>query len=190
MGAARADDVPSRRRAMRILDDGMREVFSLYDRLPPRARTTAGLGGGEWSPKDLLGHLESWQGYALEALDAWEEGHGPAIDAVIWSTSTTELNREAVQRKAARRAADQRRRAEATHDRLMARLEAFGDARWRRPGTARGRTAAGARLGDLLGGPGGPFRHAEAHLRQLRPFVAEHAATEGADRRAAVRRRR
>jgi hypothetical protein len=190
MGAARADDVPSRRRAMRILDDGMREVFSLYDRLPPRARTTAGLGGGEWSPKDLLGHLESWQGYALEALDAWEEGHGPAIDAVIWSTSTTELNREAVQRKAARRAADQRRRAEATHDRLMARLEAFGDARWRRPGTARGRTAAGARLGDLLGGPGGPFRHAEAHLRQLRPFVAEHAAREGADRRAAVRRRR
>ena len=190
MGAARADEVPSRRRAMRILDDGMQEVFTLYDRLPVRARTTAGLGGGEWSPKDLLGHLESWQEYALEALDAWQEGHGPAIDAVIWSTSTTVLNHEAVAGKSARRAADQRRRAEATHHRLMGRLEAFGDARWRRPGTARGRTAAGARLGDLLGGPAGPFRHAEAHLRQLRPFVEEHAGTQAAEPGEAVRRRR
>jgi hypothetical protein len=190
MVAARADEVPSRRRAMRILDDGMQEVFTLYDRLPPRARTTAGLGGGEWSPKDLLGHLESWQEYALEALDAWQEGHGPAIDAVIWSTSTTALNRDAVARKASRRAADQRRRAHATHERLMARLDAFGDRRWRQPGTARGRTAAGARLGDLLGGSSGPFRHAEAHLRQLRPFVEEHAVTEAADPGGAVRRRR
>ena len=166
---------------MRILDDGMREVFTLYDRLPPRGRTTPGLGGGEWSPKDLLGHLESWQEYALEALDAWQEGHGPVIDAVIWSTSTTVLNGDAVARKAARRAADQRRRAEATHDRLMARLEGFGDARWHRPGTPRGRTAAGARLGGMLGGPAGHFRHAEAHLRQLRPLVEEHARAMAAD---------
>jgi hypothetical protein len=189
MGAARTEETPSRRRAMRMLDDGMREVFALYDRLPARARTTPGLGGGEWSPKDLLGHLESWQEYALEALDAWQEGHGPAIDAVIWSTSTTVLNRDAVARKSARRAADQRRRAEATHDRLMARLEEF-DARWRRPGTSRGRTAAGARLGDLLGGPAGPFRHAEAHLRQLRPFVEEHARTRSAGSTDAPRRPR
>lgn len=173
MGGDDAGAVPSRRRAIRIVDEGMREVFDLYDRLPPRARTGARLGGGEWSPKDLLGHLESWQEYALEALDAWEEGHGPAIDAVIWSTSTSALNREAVERKSPRRAADQRRRAQATHERLLARLEAFGDARWQRPGTPRGRTPAGARLGNLLGGPSGPFRHADAHLRQLRAVVAE-----------------
>jgi hypothetical protein len=165
---------PSRRRAIRILDEGMREVFAIFDALPPRARTTPGLGGGDWSPKDLLGHLESWEGYALEALDAWEEGHGPAIDAVIWSTSTSALNREAVAEKASRRASDQRRRSAATHERLLERLEAFGDARWRRPGTARGRTPAGIRLGDLLGGPPGPFRHAEAHLVQLRAFGEEH----------------
>ena len=163
----------TRRRAIRIVDDGMREVFGLYDRLPPRARTAPGLGGGEWSPKDLLGHLESWQEYALEALDAWEEGHGPAIDAVIWSTSTSALNRDAVVRKSPRRAADQRRRAEMTHDRLIGRLEAMGDARWQRPGTPRGRTPAGMRLGNLLGGPGGPFRHADAHLPQLRSLAEE-----------------
>ena len=172
-GSGRERAVPTRRRAIRILREGMAEVFSLYDRLPPRARTIAGLGGGEWSPKDLLGHLESWQEHALAALDAWEAGHGPAIDAVIWSTSTSTLNRDAVRAKSSRRAADQRRRAEATHEQLVARLEALGDARWKRPGTPRGRTAAGERLGNLLGGPGGAFRHAEAHLPQLRTFVEE-----------------
>ena len=158
-----------------ILDAGMRETFALYDRLPARARTAPGLGGGEWSPKDLLGHLESWQGYAIEAIDAWDEDHGPAIDAVIWSTSTSALNRDAVASKARRGAAAQRRAAEATHERLLARLDGFGDARWRRPGTSRGRTPAGKRLGDLLGGGPGPFRHAEAHLPQLRAFVEERA---------------
>lgn len=153
----------------------MRETFALYDRLRPRARSTAGLGGGEWSPKDLLGHLESWQEYAIEAIDAWAEDHGPAIDEVIWSTSTSSLNRDAVARKASRGAVAQRRAAEATHDTLLARLDGMGDARWRRPGTSRGRTAAGKRLGDLLGGPPGPFRHAEAHLPQLRAFVEERA---------------
>jgi hypothetical protein len=159
----------------------MREVFALYDRLPPRARTHERLGGGEWSPKDLLGHLESWQEYALETLDAWEEGHGPAIDSVIWSTSTSTLNRDAVERKASRGAAEQRRRAEATHERLLARLDAFGDARWRRPGTPRGRTPAGTRLGNTLGGSGGPFRHAEAHLPQLRALVGERRQGSGSD---------
>jgi hypothetical protein len=175
---------------MGIIDDGMREVFALYDRLTPRARTTPGLGGGDWSPKDLLGHLESWQEYALEALDAWGEGHGPSIDAVIWSTSTSALNRDAVTRKAHRRAQDQRRRAEATHERLMARLEAFGDARWRRPGTRRGRTPAGARLGNLLGGPPGPFRHADAHLTQLRLFVEEHTRSTSARPSGVLKERR
>jgi hypothetical protein len=175
MGREEAERAPSRRRAIRIVDDGMREVFALYDGLPPRARTRPGLGGGDWSPKDLLGHLESWQEYALEALDAWDEDHGPAIDTVIWSTSTSALNRDAVARKASRRPADQRRRTEATHERLLTRLEAFGDTRWKRPGTSRGRTPAGARLGDLLGGPPGAFRHADAHLTQLRAFAEERA---------------
>ena len=59
MGRDETDQVPSRRRAIRIVDEGMRETFALYDRLLPRDRTTTGLGGGDWSPKDLLGHLEA-----------------------------------------------------------------------------------------------------------------------------------
>jgi hypothetical protein len=170
-----AERLPSRRRAIGSVDEGRRDARARQDGLPLRARTRPGPGGGDWSPNDLLGHLESWQEYALEALDAWDEDHGPAIDKVIWSTSTSALNRDAVARKAARRPADQRRRAETTNERLLARLEAFGDTRWKRPGTSRGRTPAGNRLGDLLGGPPGPFRHADAHLRQLRAFAEGRA---------------
>jgi hypothetical protein len=32
----------------------------------------------------------------------------------------------------------------------------------------------GERLGGLLGGPAGPFRHAEAHLKDLEAFVERH----------------
>jgi hypothetical protein len=32
----------------------------------------------------------------------------------------------------------------------------------------------GERLGGLLGGPAGPFRHAEAHLQDLEAFVERH----------------
>jgi hypothetical protein len=85
------------------------------------------------------------------------------------------LNRDAVSRKARRSAPAQRRAAEATHELLLAKLDGLGDARWRRPGTSRGRTPAGRRLGDLLGGTPGPFLHAEAHLPQLRAFVEARA---------------
>jgi hypothetical protein len=164
----------TRRAAIRILQQGRAAIDELIDRLPPRTLTKSGLGGGEWSPKDLLGHLESWEEFSLEALDAWDDDRAPAIDAVIWSTSTSAVNRDAVARKASRSAPAMRRHAEATHDGLIARLEAMSDARWRQPGTPRGRKSVGERLGSLLGGPPGPFRHAEAHLKDLRAFVELH----------------
>ena len=168
------DDTPSRRRAIRILDDGRAAVNDLLDRLPTRALSRPGLGGGDWSPKDLVGHLESWEEYAIEALDAWAAGRGVPIDREVWSRGTSTVNVEAVARKASRSAAEMRRRAERTHAELIRRVEAMTDARWRAPGTPRARTPAGARLGGILGGPSGDFRHAEAHLKDLRAFVDEH----------------
>jgi Mycothiol maleylpyruvate isomerase N-terminal domain len=172
-----SDALPSRRQALRILEQGHGSVGELLDRLPRSAMTTPGLGGGEWSPKDLIGHLESWQEYALQALDAWDEGHGPAIDGELWSTSTSKVNQAAVVRKAGRSLSEMRRHADRTYASLAARIEAMSDRRWRQPGTPRGRKAVGERLGSYLGGPAGPFRHAEAHLPQLRLFVERHADT-------------
>ena len=95
-----ADDLTSRRRAIRILEDGHAAVNALLDRLPPRALSRPGLGGGDWSPKDLVGHLESWEEYAIEALDAWAVGKGVPIDEELWSKGTSKVNVEAVARKA------------------------------------------------------------------------------------------
>jgi len=169
-----ADDLTSRRRAIRILQDGHAAVNELLDRLPPSALSRPGLGGGDWSPKDLVGHLESWEQYAIDAIDAWAEGKGVPIDGELWSKGTTKVNVEAVARKARLPAAEMRRRAERTHAELIARLEAMTDARWPAPGTARGRKPVGARLGGILGGPKGDFRHAEAHFKDLRAFLDEH----------------
>ena len=168
------DKGPTRKAAIRLLQQGHDEVGQLLDRLPKRAFISGGLGGGEWSPKDLVGHLESWEEYSLEALDAWEAGHGPEIDKVFRSESTATVNREAVERKASRSGPEMRRHVEATHRTLIVRLEAMTDQRWRKPGTRRGRKSVGERLGGLLGGPAGPFRHAEAHLKDLEAFVERH----------------
>lgn len=169
-----ADVLVSRRRAIGILEEGHATVNELLDRLPPRALSRPGLGGGDWSPKDLVGHLESWEEYAIEALDAWAEGRGVPIDRELWSKGTTAVNVEAVARKASRSAAEMRRRAERTHAELIRRLASMTDARWTSPGTPRARKPVGARLGGILGGSTGDFRHAEAHLKDLRAFVAEH----------------
>jgi hypothetical protein len=169
-----SDDTTTRRRAIRILEDGHSAVGELLDSLPARALSRPGLGGGTWSPKDLVGHLESWEEYAIEALDAWDQGMGVPIDRELWSKGTSVVNAEAVARKASRSAARMLRHAERTHSELIRRLEATSDARWRAPGTPRARRPVGARLGSILGGPTGDFMHAEAHLKDLRAFVAEH----------------
>jgi DinB superfamily len=166
---------PTRRRAIAILQEGHAAVMELYERLPARARTRPGLGGGAWSPKDLIGHLETWEAFALQALDAWAEGHGPAFERELWTVGTSRINGAEVERKRSRSAPQMVRRAEATHAELLGRLGAIGDAAWRRPGSPRGRKPMGERLGGILGGPAGPFRHAEAHLGDLRAFAEASA---------------
>ena len=171
---ADAKEAPTRAQALRILQEGRRSVNGLIDQLSRRALTMPGLGGGDWSPKDLIGHLAAWEDRAVQAMRAWEAGHGPSFERELWSKATSVINRESVERNARLSMPEIRRRAEATHEELVRRMGAMSDHRWRRPGTPRGRKAVGERLGGILGGPGGPFRHAEAHLKDLRAFVDVH----------------
>jgi hypothetical protein len=165
--------VPTRRQAIAILDRGDATVHALIAELPRRALTRPGLGGGAWSPKDLVSHLATWEGFAIDAFEAWDEGHGPAFEKALWSRGTAAVNREAHERKAVLSAPEAFRRAEATHRDLIARIEGVSDTQWRRPATPRARKPMGERIGGILGGPKGGFRHADAHLKDLRAFVAE-----------------
>ncbi|MGH2637183.1 MAG: DinB family protein [Actinomycetota bacterium] len=164
---------PTRREAVRILERGRAKSLDLVERLSRPDLTRTGIGGGEWSPKDLLGHLASWEEYALDALAAWERGERAPIDDLQFSVSTSRINRQNVEQKSSWPVARVRREGLRTHTELLAAIQAMTDARWRRPATDRGRRALGARLGAILGGPAGPFRHDESHHSSLRSFVDE-----------------
>lgn len=166
------EGMPSRRRAIRILESDRRAILGLIESLPSRALTEPSLGGGSWSLVDLLGHLESWEEHALGALGAWAEGRSAPIDRDLRSLGLNRVNRAEVERKAGRSPTRALQSAARTHARLIGAIDAMPDGVWQRPATSRGRKPLGQRLGSILGGPSGLFRHDAAHLPDVRIFVA------------------
>ena len=133
----------------------------------------AGLGGGTWSPKDLVGHLETWEQFALEAIEAIGREPAPITGQ---SLDTDDLNRQEVERKADRGAAEVSASAIATHDRLLATLAAMDDTRWSAPEEEGTERTVGDRLGSILGGWRGHFRHDPDHWDDLAAFADEPAS--------------
>jgi Mycothiol maleylpyruvate isomerase N-terminal domain len=168
--------VQTPREAVTLLRRQRREVTALLDRLSPRALSRPGLGGGAWAPKDLIGHLESWEEHALAALDAWSRNEVAPIDRDIRALGLNAVNAREVERKSSRSARGARAAADATFARLIERIEAVPRDRWQAPPTSRARRTLGRSVGGILGGPRGPFTHDQAHLPDLRAFVAEHGA--------------
>lgn len=165
---------PTRRAAVRRLREERAEILALLERLPPRALSRPGLGGGEWSPKDLIGHLESWEEHALAALEAWSRDEPAPIDRALRVEGLTKVNEAEVRRKARRNARAALDSAAATHERLVAAILEMPDRAWTAPATSRGRVSLGHRLGQILVGTRDPFAHDSAHLKDLRAFVEEH----------------
>jgi mycothiol maleylpyruvate isomerase-like protein len=161
--------------ALGVLRDGHREVARLVDRLPAPAMSRPGLGGGDWSPKDLLGHLTSWEEYALAAIGAWQDGAVAPIDQAIRTRGLNEVNAVAVDAKAGLPIDRVRQEFDEVHAELVRTLQAIPDDLWDAPATTRMRRPLGLKVGAILGGPGGPYLHADAHLPDLRGFVEEHA---------------
>lgn len=165
---------PTKREALTTLERGHREVSRLIEQLAPRTLSTTGIGGGAWSPADLLGHLAAWERFALGALHAWDQRARAPIDIALDARGLNGVNEDALAEASARTAAQRRKGYEETHAALVAAVRAVPGDRWVEPPFTRGRPL-GLRLGSILGGPGGPYRHADAHLPDLRAFVATHA---------------
>ena len=66
--------VVTREEAIGILERGHATIRRLMKQVPPHRMARPGVGGGTWTPKDLLGHLCMWEEKVLEALVAWDEG--------------------------------------------------------------------------------------------------------------------
>jgi hypothetical protein len=165
--------LPSRRQAVRLLEQQRAEIDELLDRLTPADRERPGLGGGAWSPKDLIGHLESWEEYVLDAIDAWQRGERAPIDTLTYTVSTSRINAQEVERKAGRSWAQARRSVRATRAKLIATIEGMSEKEWSSPATPRARKPLGHRVGQLLVGTRDPFTHERSHLKDLRAFVQE-----------------
>jgi Mycothiol maleylpyruvate isomerase N-terminal domain len=167
---------PSKAEALAIVRDDREAILALVERLPSRALSLAGLGGGDWSPADLIGHLESWEQHALEAMAAWERGERAAIDRDLEDGGVDAVNARDIERKKDTAPPDAFTRAAATHAALIDAIEPLSDARWAEPVRSGGARSLGERVGGILGGPEGPFTHDRAHLPELAEFADEHGA--------------
>lgn len=161
----------SQRDAVRILRDEHAAVAGLVDRLSPGRAIEPGLGGGEWSPKDLLGHLTSWEEYALAAIGAWGQGLTAPIDVALRARGLNAVNREAVAMRADRDLGRVRAEFAEVHASLVEVIRAASPDVWAAPPTRRARRSLGEKVGAILGGAGGGFHHAAAHLPDLRAFA-------------------
>jgi len=166
--------VPGRDEAIRFVRADRLRTLDLLGRIPRPAITTPGLGGGDWSPKDLIGHLESWEQHALDALDAWSRGDVAPSDRALQMMGLDPFNLAEVERKARWSVARTIDSAAATHRRLISALGSIPVERWLAPPTDREEGSLGSHLGGILGGPAGPFRHDVAHHPDLEAFVAAH----------------
>jgi len=165
---------PGRDEAIRILRSDRLKTRELLDRMKDPQLTTPGLGDGDWSPKDLIGHLESWERHALDAMNAWSHGRVAPSDRALRTIGLDPFNLAEVRRKEAWSLARTTDSAAATHRRLLAALGSISAEAWSAPPTKGSRRALGTQLGGILGGPSGPFRHDLAHHPDLEAFAADH----------------
>jgi uncharacterized protein (TIGR03083 family) len=163
---------PTREQAIATVDEGDRAVEALTSGLEDdQLVRPATIGGGDWSAKDLLGHLTQWEEFALETIDAWRRGEAPFVEST--PKGIDELNADAVAAKVHRSPQDVRAEAREVHDRLVAAMRGISDDEWRSPPPfdTGDRRALWAFLGGVLGAPQRPFGHAYAHLADLEAFA-------------------
>ena len=131
----------------------------------------ATIGGGDWSARDVVGHLTAWEEHALEALEAWRTGRVAPIQRALRVQGLNAVNAATASADRRRSTAEVLRRSDAVHAGLVDALRAMPEATWLEPPTRRSRRPLGEVVGSILGGPGGPFTHAAAHLPDLERYV-------------------
>ncbi len=166
----------SRQDALDTLREGHQQVTELLDRLSEDELIRPGtIGGGEWSAKDLLGHLTTWEEAALEALGQWREGRVPTIETEAFASAegVDRFNATTVEAKAKQSLEEVRTEADRVQAALVHEIETMRDEEWtgRAPYETQRRRHLAELLGSILGAPKRPFGHAFAHLPDLEAFA-------------------
>jgi len=167
---------PDREEALATIRDGDERLGALFARLSEDASVRrATIGGGEWSAKDLRGHIALWEELALATIDAWRLGERATLHGRSFDGDTDALNAWNEERKRDWPLERVRSEAAETHRQLLAAIEAMEPEGWAAARTFdddRVPPDLGSALGGILGAEDGPFRHAFAHLPDLEAYVA------------------
>jgi hypothetical protein len=157
--------MPTRAEALEILRNSRVRTEALIAGVDEaQMKTLAALGGGNWSVKDLIGHLAGWEELALVHITGQRPRHLPRA-----FTSADEFNAAEIERKRDWSLAKVRKDAERVRTALLAAIESMDDEHWMSKVEAgKGRSTLALVLGrTLAGGRHGLFAHDLAHLRDL-----------------------
>src|SRR6266508_1509600 len=167
----------SREEAVATLAAGRERLLALLGRLGEDERERRGtIGGGDWSAKDLLGHVAYWQELALDSLAAWRRGEVPWAEAEVFrgpDGAEHAPNAADVERKRALPYEEVLEVHERTFRALIVEFHGLDDETWwsKAPYPAERRNRLGTMLGAVLGSDRGPFTHAEIHDDDLAAYV-------------------
>jgi len=165
----------SRDEAVAILEEGHRALGDLFARLDDGAFALRGTIGTEddWSAKDLAAHLGMWETFATQVIEAFGRGERPPVEDRFGEEDAGDVaNAEGLARFRDAEPGEIRTRFEDLHGRVVAAILATDDEGWGAPYPYDELDPTlGARVGSLLGAEDGPFRHAFAHLDDLRDYV-------------------
>jgi hypothetical protein len=165
----------TREEALATLEDGQAQVEVLVAQLSDEeAARPATMGGGDWSAKDLMGHIARWNEIAIEALGSWREGERPGIEDV-WGDGVDKLNAENYGRSKADSPERARSRLRRSHDALVGAIRDMDNAEWhsKAPYQTERRSWLGMMLGSITGAPKRAYGHAFAHLPDLEKYASE-----------------
>ncbi len=165
----------TREEALATLEDGQAQVEVLVAQLSDEeAARPATMGGGDWSAKDLMGHIARWNEIAIEALGSWREGERPGIEDV-WGDGVDKLNAENYERSKADSPEQARSRLRRSHDVLVGAIRDMDNAEWhsKAPYQTERRSWLGMMLGSITGAPKRAYGHAFAHLPDLEKYASK-----------------
>ena len=167
----------SRAEAISTIKEASGKLFALADRLAPEvAIKPSSIGGGEWSARDLVGHVETWEEVALANHEAWSKGEVPQSSTVVTDEASMDrFNAEQIEAKSQRSWEETLSSYKQTNAKLIAAIESLSDDDWGSPikhPSEEPRTL-GQSIGGATAAPKRPFGHIYAHLDDLAKLVNE-----------------
>jgi hypothetical protein len=173
-------DTPSRHEAVSTLREGQKRLDELLARLSDEDLVKpATIGGGDWSAKDLIGHVAAWEEQALISLTEWRRGEMPAVERpggpMSGSDGVDAFNARAVDEKRGVSLQGVVEHARATHQDLLEAIDGLSDEEWLAKAPYQGTDGRDRLLATLLGfltaAPERLFGHVFAHLPDLEAYV-------------------